>query len=375
MKKIILLDIDGVLVDHGGYRAALHVTLNHFIGLMGLAHFDFPEEKLAELEKRGIFSEWDMVPLLLGALWNDILSHYPNLALPPDLSSAAVEIGRNVNGYRPYELVIPEFELISGQYPAETALKNGCFPFIPIDLRTNLLSHSRNINFSHTMRLFQHYSLGSRAFTQTYGLSAEVKTESFLLTHDRSNINEEVRARLRHEDICLAALTARPSAPPREVNDSHFGYAPEAELALKMVELSDIPLIGFGKLEYLASQRGLDARSLLKPSPVHALAAIAAAFTGDEWDGLQSAGNWFQTGQIKGVLAGLPRAFELYVIEDTLGGIRSTLEAGEILRRFGLDVRTRALGMTSGSQAKAEAFMQANIDCFENWADLIQTLE
>ncbi len=79
MKKVILLDIDGVLVHHGGYRAALHATLNHFASLMGLSHFDFPEEKLAEFEKRGIFSEWDMVPLLLATLWNDILSHRPNL--------------------------------------------------------------------------------------------------------------------------------------------------------------------------------------------------------------------------------------------------------------------------------------------------------
>src|SRR3972149_5030219 len=101
MKKVILLDIDGVLVHHGGYRAALHATLNHFASLMGLSHFDFPEEKLAELEKRGIFSEWDMVPLLLATMWNDILSHRLNLNLPDDLYSAAVEIGRNVNGYAP----------------------------------------------------------------------------------------------------------------------------------------------------------------------------------------------------------------------------------------------------------------------------------
>ena len=50
MKKVVLLDIDGVLVHHGGYRAALHATLNHFASLMGLSHFDFPEEKLAELD-------------------------------------------------------------------------------------------------------------------------------------------------------------------------------------------------------------------------------------------------------------------------------------------------------------------------------------
>jgi len=374
MKKIILLDIDGVLVHQGGYRAALHATLNHFAVLMGLSHFDFPEEKLAALEKRGIFSEWDMVPLLLATLWNDILSHYPNLNLPADLYSAAVEIGRNINGHKPRELIIPEFEYITGEYPAEAALQHGCFPFIPMDLRVNILSQSRNIKFSQTMRLFQHYTLGSCVFSQTYNLPAEVETESFLLTHDRSNINDEIRLKLRQPNIHLAALTARPSAPPCEVNDSHFGYAPEAEIALNLVGLADIPLIAFGKLEYLAARRGLDARSLLKPSPAHALAAAVAAFTGNEWAGLQSAGDWFQTGQIKNILEGLPRAFELFVVEDTLGGIRSTLAAGEILRQSGLNVQTRAFGMTNGSPAKAEAFTQAGIDCFENWAGLIHEL-
>ena len=133
------------------------------------------------------------------------------------------------------------------------------------------------------MRLFQHYSLGSRVFCQTYDLPAEVETESFLHTHDRSNINDEIRAKLRQPNIYLAGLTARPSAPPREVDDSHFGYAPEAEIALELVGLADIPLIAFGKLEYLAAQRGLDPGALIKPSPVHALAATAAALTGDEW--------------------------------------------------------------------------------------------
>jgi len=375
MKKVVLLDIDGVLVQAGGYRVALHATLNHFAGLMRLSDFDFSEEKLSELEKREIFSEWDMVPLLLAVLWNDILSHRPNLNLPTDLFSAAVEIGHNINGYKPRDLVVPEFELIAGKYPAESALINGCFSFIPIDLRVNLLSRSRNVKFSQTMRLFQHYSLGSEVFSKTYQLPVEVETESFLLTRDRSNINEMIRAKLRQPNIHLAGLTARPSAPPREVNDSHVGYAPEAELALELVGLADIPLMGFGKLEYLAAQRGFDASALIKPSPVHALAAIAAALTGNEWTGLQSAGDWLQTGQLKGVFADLPRAFELFVVEDTLGGIRSTQAAGEILRKAGFDIGVHVLGLTSASMAKADAFEQAGIVYFENWAELIPALE
>ena len=134
----------------------------------------------------------------------------PICHLPADLYSAAVEIGRNVNGYMPRELIIPEFEYIPGQYPAEAALQHGCFPFIPMDLRVNILSQSRNVNFSQTMRLFQHYSLGSRVFSQTYNLPAEVETESFLHTHDRSNINDAIRAKLRQPNIHLAGLNSTP---------------------------------------------------------------------------------------------------------------------------------------------------------------------
>ncbi len=286
-----------------------------------------------------------------------------------------MEIGRNVNGYLPRELIIPEFEYIPGQYPAEAALQHGCFPFIPMDLRVNILGQSRNVNFSQTMRLFQHYSLGSRVFCQTYDLPAEVETESFLHTHDRSNINDEIRAKLRQPNICLAGLTARPSAPPREVDDSHFGYAPEAEIALELVGLADIPLIAFGKLEYLAAQRGLDPSALIKPSPVHALAATAAALTGDEWSGLQSAGDWFQTGKLNGVFADLPREFELFVVEDTLGGIRSTQAASEILQQSGFNVTTNAIGLTSGSASKIEAFTKAGILYFENWELLTAGIE
>jgi hypothetical protein len=166
-------------------------------------------------------------------------------------------------------------------------------------------------------------------------------------------------------------LTARPSSPPREVTDSHFGYAPEAEIALELVELADIPLIAFGKLEYLAAQRGLDPGALVKPSPVHALAAAIAALTGNEWAGLQSAGDWFQTGQLNGAFADLPHEFELFVVEDTLGGIRSTLAAGEILQKAGFEVTVRTLGLTSGSASKIEAFAQAGVSHFENWESLI----
>ena len=121
MIKIILLDIDGVLVYPGGYRAALRATVNHFID----PTLEIDEETLTELERRGIASEWDMAPLLLATYWNDILSRQPIQNLPPEVSSAATVINRQRNVDAPARLFVPEFALVAGQYPAETAFRAG----------------------------------------------------------------------------------------------------------------------------------------------------------------------------------------------------------------------------------------------------------
>jgi hypothetical protein len=375
MEHILLLDIDGVLVRPGGYRAALHATLNYFVTLMGLPHFEFPEEKLAGFEKRGITSEWDMVPLLLGVLWNDILSRQSLLDLPADVSSAAIEIGKALNGYLPSELVIPEIELVPGQYPVETAFQAGHFPSIPLALRMSLMHRSRDVRASHTMRIFQHYTLGSHAFRQTYNLPAELESESLLHKYDRSILDDGVREKLLASDAHLAAFTARPSAPPREIESPPLGYAPEAEIALDLVALPDIPLISFGRLQYLGEQRGYDPEVLVKPSPVQALAGISAALTGDEWSALQAACDWHESGRLAGPLAELPGAIEVSIVEDTLSGIRSVQAAGEILRKAGLDVTVHTYGLTSGSAAKSAAFEQAGVPYFSDWDILIRHLK
>src|ERR1041385_9376580 len=100
-------------------------------------------------------------------------------------------------------------------------------------------------------------------------------------------------------------------------------YAPEAELALDLVGLSAIPLIAFGKLEYIASQFNIDPATLVKPSPIHPLAAVLAAWTGEEALALQAAMDWYKTGMLNALFDQVPSTFELIVVEDTVGGIRS----------------------------------------------------
>jgi|GEM_PF-4800065 len=314
MTKIILLDIDGVLMHPGGYRAALRATVNHLIE--------------------------------------------PPLYIPKEGS--------------PAPWFIPEFSLIPGQYPAETAMQAGCFASIPDGLRKNLLTETRNIYKSCTMRVFQQFTLGSENFTKTYNLRADFETESVLLTFDRANINEDIRGKLLQPNHHLAVLTSRPSLPPREVAGSALGFAPEAELALELIGLSNIPLMAFGKLEYLASQYGLEPAALVKPSPFQSLAAVLAAWTGEEWPSLQAANQWRETGQLNGSFDRLPKTFELIVVEDTMGGIFSARSAGEILKKAGFDVSVRAIGLTSGNTAKASAFRDASVQYFQDWESLIE---
>jgi hypothetical protein len=71
----------------------------------------------------------------------------------------------------------------------------------------------------------------------------------------------------------------------------------------------------------------------------------------------------------------LPKSFELIVVEDTMGGIRSVRAAGEILRKAGFDVIVRVFGLTSGIEAKAAAFDNADVPHFENWSALIAGMQ
>ncbi|MCA2002986.1 MAG: hypothetical protein LDL51_14070, partial [Chloroflexi bacterium] len=288
MERIILLDIDGVLVRPGGYRAALRAVVERFIQ----AGFQITEDALNGMEKRGILSEWDMTPLTIASCWEDILSRQPMSGLPDSVSAAAEEIRRRRRVALPARLSIPAFKLEAGYYPAEAAFRAGCFPSIPEPLRKNLLTFTRNVQKSEVTRAFQNFTLGSATFEETYRLPADFETESLLQKHDRPALASAERATLFQNGNRAAIFTSRPSRPPREAEETATGYAPETELALELVGLAELPITAFGKLEYIAAQRQIDAAALLKPSPFQALAATLSAWTGKELPALSAAYEW-----------------------------------------------------------------------------------
>jgi len=368
MTRIILLDIDGVLVQPGGYRAALRATVRHFVG-----DFEVEEGLLTELEKRGISSEWDMSPLIIAAYWDDVLASHSMNGLSDDVPIAARQIQDQMIG-TPRKLLIPEFDLVVGQYPAETAFHFGHFSHIPEGLRKNLLLNTRNVHKSATMRVFQNFTLGSKKFEQTYQLSAEFEAKPLLLTEDKAKISQEVIGKLTTPNHHFAAFTSRPSGIPREVKESNSGYAAEAELALGLVGMKDIPLMAFGKLEYIAAQHRLDPAALVKPAGFHALAATLAAWTGNELTALDATYQWHLTGTLADDFQKLPKAFEIVVIEDTLGGIHAARTAGQTLRAAGFDVDVLAFGLTSGLKDKAEVFAKNKIPYCSDWESLIDKI-
>ena len=370
MTRIILLDMDGVLVQPVGYREAVRATVDHFVepALM------IEEAALAELERRQITSEWDMAPLLVAAYWEDIVARQPMPDLPPDAFTAASVIRQNRKVDLPSHITVPDFPLLPGKYPSRSAYEAGCFPHLPEALRHDLLTGTRSVQQSPTTQMIQHFTLGSKHFQETYGLAARVETESYLLLYDISPINDDIRARLLQPDHHLVAFTNRPSGPPRELGHGLPGYAPEAELALELTGLQHMPMIAFGRIEYLASLHGHDAATLEKPSPFHALAAVLAAWTGEELTALQAANHWYETSSLNGQFIKLPRSFDLIVVEDTLGGVRSVRAAAEILKQAGFQVNVRPMGLTSGSAAKASTFKRAGVLHYAGWETIIEAI-
>jgi hypothetical protein len=128
---------------------------------------------------------------------------------------------------------------------------------------------------------------------------------------------------------------------------------PEAEIGAQSVGLESLPVVGLGGLFWLSAQCGCDPDSFRKPSPVHALAALRVAMSGDIRDALEAAAALVLDGRPEGAWDDLSGA-EVYIFEDTVGGMQSGLAARELLERHGVQVELSLFGITD-SEAKRHA--------------------
>jgi hypothetical protein len=371
---VFLFDIDGVLVEPLGYRKAVEDSLNYFTRRMGLGTDIFPTADLiALMESRQITSEWDMVPLSLGILLENLLTGRQDLRLPADLEAACQVIAQQrlpppaALDYRAPVLTLGE-ALTPGEYPSATALRlsagspNGRLftrlqwePLLP-----SLLANTRELGLSGTTRLFQNICLGSTLFEQTYGLPALVEAPGTLSTYDRAHITpalrDELLAQWADGHVLPAAYTMRPSLPPRLPGEGLFspaeaGFSPEAEIALDLTGLRDLPLVGYGRIRKLAQWSGAPAELYLKPSPVQALAAILAALGVDEARALRE-GLLLSQG-LRPPAFGDASQLTIHVFEDSLAGIRAVKAAGLALENVGIHCLIHTWGIAVHSEKMA----------------------
>lgn len=387
--NILLFDIDDVLVQPLGYRTALRATITYVAERMGFRDIALPwGDLIAWFETRRITSEWDMIALTLTILLDDLVARQPNLELPDHLPQAleflcdrdGCSFPQNLDFRKPIDAIAAKIQ--PGQFPSETALRLSQ-PAMDGDIRSDqrrapfphlyghpllvdLLGETRNVERSLTTRLFQHYCLGSETFAQTYVRTPELETTSYLIQHDRPNLSPQMRQllleRIADHAIKAAAYTMRPSLPPREITGPHPGYSPEAEMALKLVGLPDLPLIAFGRVRWLADRTGAHPEAYLKPSPVQATAALLAALSGNERQSLEAA---LDTQRMHTFLSGLNQPLYVHVFEDSAGGIEAVHRAAQAIHEAGVRTSVHAWGIASHPQ-KAAALEHTTTQVFQD---------
>lgn len=356
--NIYLFDMDAVLLHPGGYRAALVATVNYFSTAMGLGEMAPSLEEIEAFEAMGITSEWDSASICIAALlaasgWQFRGGFWD--------AAAILRGNENQNFARPNYRALGAracAEWRPGEYAAEAAyrvLLDGRPPDGLERRLADLLLHTRDINRSPVLPVFQQFTLGAD-FEPTYGLPQTIETESLLLKFDRPALNRPIPDH-------SAIYTARPSNPPRDVPALQgLGYAPEAELGAKLVGLSHLPLIGYGSLRWLAETVGGGVHHYVKPSPVHGLAAIGAAAGAPESGALIAAeallrGEWLSP--LKELRGWRGR---VTVFEDSASSIRGVREA---VKRLGENWKCRGIGISSGGP-KYEALIEVADRVFDS---------
>ncbi len=363
LRTLLLFDVDGVLVHPVGYKAALRALVDRFAAQTGMGPDD---NEIAFFEACGFINEWDSGAVCVSAILLAALDQRPDLRRGTlDETFEAIHAAR-ISVARPDFIGIMRGihqQHADGLFPAAryldmlaARLNDGT-----LTLARDLLGNVYDVIRTPTTRTFQTLTLGSARFAAVYGQPAPFESESYLTRYDIPLLSETGRLLdwLREPGRGAAIFTARPSLAPADLVGAPAavltGYAPEAELAVELLDLAGkVPLIGQGRVTWLAQRYGRGAADYIKPSPVQGLAAIGAAASGTETDALNAAAALYEHGELTAPLAALrEQTTQVIVFEDSAGGIRATRHAVERLIQAGLDVHLMAVGVSTNSDKRA----------------------
>jgi hypothetical protein len=395
--SILLFDMDGVLLEAGGYWRALQDCVSLVGKALGYREVRLSKEDIHLFEAVGITSEWDSsavcASLLISQLWengldarlpeNPILGALPPHSLPcPDFGTFCRAFASQPNQDH-VPLLRAELLLMEG--------KAGYTP-VQVSILQSILRKARSIQGSLTHRIFQEMVLGSQIFEVTYAIPPLLNVDAYLRQFDVPALAPSDLASLRTwlemKDHSAAIFTNRPSQPP----DGYFS-TPEAEIGAKTVGLENIPIVGLGALSWCAFKHGLDQDAFLKPSPVHVLAALWLAmdhspsspkvvpFAANLKLSTQKEDSLVRALEVAlQALEGAGRenwigleGSRVYVFEDTVRGMKSARAAGKVLAKMDIHPQVELCGITD-SKPKQEALSDFGAAVFPSLSAALSSL-
>lgn len=334
--EIYLFDMDGVLLQARGYHRALQETVRLAGESLGRSDIHLSQAQIDRFEALGISSEWHSSALCLAVMMIEEQSGVRSTGL--DLQALFGAIEAQPLGQPALQRGLAAI--------AELANQNG----VALDGIAEVFAHSESIEHSPTMNWFQELVLGSQAYQSLYRKPPQFSNGSYLKLYDERKLSpqnaERILAWAGRNGRAAAIMTNRPSSGP-----PGFSGAPDAEMGAVLVGLSDLPLIGFGEITWLAERTGREVGTLTKPSPAHALAAILTACGWLVEDSLHFAaeqpGNW-ELSDLS-YLGGS----RVTVFEDTPGGMLAVQAARDLLFSVGIEFEIRKVGIAADESKRA----------------------
>ncbi len=386
---IILFDVDGVLVDHRAYRESVRHTSRFFSRRLGLGDVQPDDAVIDVFESQSITVEWETdaiiaAALLLARLNADLTapkrkaSQKPVAALPPDFWEALDQLAAvktHANGSQP-PLDLAALARRVGtaaqraELPSRAALRlfmadvqaNDRLPAGTVaPLLEHLLGDVYNVDRSPAMQVHQNHVLGDKQYEHYYQLAPRITGEPLLLALDRPLLTPDLRdallARRAAGEVFPVIYTARPSLAPVEAGPYHRGFTPEAEIARAQVGLDPAPAMGFGKMSWLAPRMRRLGSDLVKPSPVHGMAAIAAARTGQEVEAIKAALAVERGDHLRYPLTACAGE-TVHVFEDSPSSLQAVKRGVDLLNRQGLRLTLVRHGVAPAGSPKRTALAE-----------------
>lgn len=361
--RILLFDMDGVLLRPRGYHVALMETVRMFGEALGFRKPDLGQGTINVFEAAGVTSEWESAAMCTALMLQRSWAVRPEQRLPEALPLPPAV---------PHNLALPDWgafldafqRMPPGASNLERAeriiIAEGAFTPEQQGALKNILQGAHQIHTSLTHRVFQELVLGSRRFAGAYRLEAWFDRPGTLFTEDHPALTpqeaDELREWIGHPDHQAAVFTNRPSAAPEGFFDT-----PEAEIGLQVIGFKDMPVIGHGGLTWLGARLGLEYGELLKPSPVHLLAALQSALSLGQKRALLAAADLALKGEGINEWYAFHGA-QISVFEDAAKGVRGARNARNVLEDIGVHATWNLYGVsTSGPKIRALAEAGARV--------------